>query len=47
MPEGTVKAHLFRARSLLRDKLKPMLERPARSNSNPNQRPASHATESL
>ena len=48
LPEGTVKAHLFRARSLLRDKLKPMLERPTRSNSsNPNQRPAPHATESL
>jgi RNA polymerase sigma-70 factor (ECF subfamily) len=45
LPEGTVKAHLFRGRRLLRDKLKPMLERPARSN--PNQRPAPHATESL
>jgi RNA polymerase sigma-70 factor (ECF subfamily) len=26
LPEGTVKAHLFRARNLLRDKLKPLLE---------------------
>ena len=26
LPEGTVKAHLFRARNLLRDKLKPLVE---------------------
>ena len=28
LPEGTVKAHLFRARSLLRSKLKPLVEQP-------------------
>jgi RNA polymerase sigma-70 factor, ECF subfamily len=28
LPEGTVKAHLFRARKLLRNKLKPLVESP-------------------
>jgi RNA polymerase sigma-70 factor (ECF subfamily) len=28
LPEGTVKAHLFRARSLLRSKLKPLVDHP-------------------
>ena len=31
LPEGTVKVRLFRARNLLRDKLKPLMERPAPS----------------
>lgn len=47
LPEGTVKAHLFRARNLLRDKLKPVLVGPARYNSHPTRRPAPRATESL
>jgi RNA polymerase sigma-70 factor, ECF subfamily len=47
LPEGTVKAHLFRARNLLRDKLKPLLEPRAASNQNPTQRPLSRTTESL
>ena len=46
LPEGTVKAHLFRARNLLRDKLKPLLEQRDRSHSNPTQHPAPPATES-
>jgi RNA polymerase sigma-70 factor (ECF subfamily) len=29
LPEGTVKAHLFRARNLLREKLRPLIERRA------------------
>ena len=51
LPEGTVKAHLFRARNLLRDKLKPLLGPRAASNRNPTQRPTqppvSRTTESL
>jgi RNA polymerase sigma-70 factor, ECF subfamily len=47
LPEGTVKAHLFRARNLLRDKLKPMLSHAASPNSNPTQRRVPAATESL
>lgn len=47
LPEGTVKAHLFRARNMLRDKLKPVLEHRVRSNPNPTQRPAPRPTESL
>ena len=47
LPEGTVKAHLFRARSLLRHKLKPLLEQRSRSQPNPTQRPAPPATESV
>jgi RNA polymerase sigma-70 factor (ECF subfamily) len=51
LPEGTVKAHLFRARNLLRDKLKPLLAQRVASDLNPTQRPAqspvSHPTESL
>ena len=35
LPEGTVKAHLFRARNLLRDKLRPMLASPAASETRP------------
>jgi len=31
LPEGTVKVRLFRARTLLRDKLKPLMKRPAPS----------------
>ena len=46
LPEGTVKAHLFRARNLLRDKLKPLLEQRIQSQLNPTQRPAPPATES-
>jgi RNA polymerase sigma-70 factor, ECF subfamily len=47
LPEGTVKAHLFRARNLLRDKLKPMLGLRATSNLNPTQRPVPRAPELL
>jgi RNA polymerase sigma-70 factor (ECF subfamily) len=39
LPEGTVKAHLFRARNLLRGKLKPLVE--------PSLIPHRHARESL
>jgi RNA polymerase sigma-70 factor (ECF subfamily) len=35
LPEGTVKAHLFRARNLLRDKLRPILGSRSTSSSNP------------
>lgn len=47
LPEGTVKAHLFRARNLLRDKLKPMLSHATSSNSNPTQHHVPATTESL
>jgi RNA polymerase sigma-70 factor, ECF subfamily len=47
LPEGTVKAHLFRARNLLRDKLKPLLGPRSASSQSPTQRPTPHATESL
>lgn len=47
LPEGTVKAHLFRARNLLRDKLKPMLGHHPGSNTNPTQRHVTATTESL
>ncbi len=45
LPEGTVKAHLFRARNMLRDKLKPMLD--PRPGSTATQRPIPSTTESL
>jgi RNA polymerase sigma-70 factor (ECF subfamily) len=35
LPEGTVKAHLFRARNLLRGKLRPLLGDPAAPHRNP------------
>jgi RNA polymerase sigma-70 factor, ECF subfamily len=47
LPEGTVKAHLYRARNLLRDKLRLVLEHGVRSNPSPTHRPAPRATESL
>jgi RNA polymerase sigma-70 factor, ECF subfamily len=47
LPEGTVKAHLFRARNLLRDKLKPLLEPRTGVDRTPTQRPVSRTTESL
>ena len=34
-PEGTVKAHLFRARNLLREKLKPLVQDRAAPDTNP------------
>jgi RNA polymerase sigma-70 factor (ECF subfamily) len=47
LPEGTVKAHLFRARNLLRDKLKPVLERRVDHSVHPTPHPEPHATRSL
>ena len=47
LPEGTVKAHLFRARNLLRDKLKPMLDHRMASERNPARRSSPRITESL
>ena len=47
LPEGTVKAHLFRARNLLRDKLKPLLGPSAASGQSPTQRPVPRTTEFL
>jgi RNA polymerase sigma-70 factor, ECF subfamily len=47
LPEGTVKAHLFRARNLLRDKLKPVLAPRIASNQNPTQPSLPRTTESL
>ena len=47
LPEGTVKAHLFRGRGLLREKLKTVFERNVRSGPNTIQCPAPHSTESL
>jgi RNA polymerase sigma-70 factor (ECF subfamily) len=47
LPEGTVKAHLFRGRSLLRNKLKPILERRVRSNLNSTTCPSPTPTESV
>lgn len=47
LPEGTVKAHLFRARNLLREKLRPMLTPRSASNSNPPHSPIPAATESV
>jgi len=51
LPEGTVKAHLFRARNLLRNKLKPLLAHRTESiqgpGQRPNQRPVPRPTESL
>jgi RNA polymerase sigma-70 factor, ECF subfamily len=47
LPEGTVKAHLFRARNLLRDKLRPLLESRSGSSQSPTQRSIPRTTESL
>jgi RNA polymerase sigma-70 factor, ECF subfamily len=47
LPEGTVKAHLFRARNLLRDKLKPLLAPRIAPTQNPTQPPLPRTTESL
>ena len=47
LPEGTVKAHLFRARNMLRDKLKPLIEPRAASGQISTQRPVPRITESL
>lgn len=46
LPEGTVKAHLFRARSLLRGKLKPLLEGRKATQPNPARRSAPPAMRS-
>jgi RNA polymerase sigma-70 factor, ECF subfamily len=47
LPEGTVKAHLFRARNLLRDKLKPLLAPRIAPTQNPTQPSLPRTTESL
>lgn len=47
LPEGTVKAHLFRARNLLRDKLKSVMGRRLDHTVHPTQQTEPHATRSL
>ncbi len=47
LPEGTVKAHLFRARNLLRDKLRPLFGDRSAAQRNPTRHPAPPVMRSL
>lgn len=47
LPEGTIKAHLFRARNMLRDKLKPLLGNRAAALPNPTRQSAPPIMRSL